>query len=65
MVTEQVTRSKGYTVPMMADSGAYSLECLVKPNADLDGTVTVWDRTDGSFVRLNGWLWSFEPNEEG
>lgn len=50
----------GYTEQYEVSSAAGSARILVKPDADLDGTVQVWDIDAGQFVGLHGWLWRFE-----
>jgi len=49
-----------------ADGGPYSLEIiLLHDDTDLDGTFECIDAETGDVIRLNGWMWSFEPLSEG
>lgn len=62
-----VSEPEGYTERYMADCTANTLEILVKPDADLDGTFRAWCVDTGEFLALNGWLWIFErihPTDE-
>lgn len=45
----------------LADCDMHTLEIEVPDRADLDGVVSAIDLDTGEPVRLNGWLWSFEP----
>jgi len=45
-----------------ADGGPYSIDIvLLHDDTDLDGTFECLDADTGERIRLNGWLWSFEP----
>jgi hypothetical protein len=53
----------GYTQEYMAECTACDLHIFVKPDTDLDGQFKAYDADNCEFVRLNGWLWSFERAE--
>jgi hypothetical protein len=38
---------------------------LIEPDADLDDVVQAWDTETYSFVKLNGWNWTFADEMEG
>jgi hypothetical protein len=46
----------GYTKAIDTYTGGYVLELFVRPDADLDGEFVGVDRTDGTRVRVAGWL---------
>jgi hypothetical protein len=46
----------GYTKAVDVYTGASELELFVRPDADLDGEFVGVDRTDGTRVRVAGWL---------
>jgi hypothetical protein len=48
----------------MAISDQHEFACLVKPDADLDGVVKVFNTDDQEWLHLNGWLFSFEDTEQ-
>lgn len=50
----------GYTQQMIASSIQGEFACLVKPDADFDDVVKVFDTDNQEWLRLNGWNWSFE-----
>ena len=52
--------AQGYTEPFIADCAAYNLEIMVRPNEDMEGTFRAYDLTCDQFVKINGWLWTFE-----
>lgn len=66
-----VNPPEGYTERYMAFSNDHtmSMEALVKPDADLEDAIRVWDVDAGQFEGLNGWMWNFErvepDNENG
>jgi hypothetical protein len=54
----------GFTRHVIADCGQHKFACLVKPDADLDGVVKVFNTDDQEWLCLNGWGWSFEDAEQ-
>ena len=46
----------GYTKSIDVYTGGSELELFVRPDADLDGEFVGVDRTDGTRVRVAGWL---------
>lgn len=55
----------GYTQELMAysDTICIELHLFVKPDADLDGKFTAYDADECEFIRVNGWLFTFENVE--
>jgi hypothetical protein len=39
----------------------HTLELLIKPDADLDGTFPAFDRGENEMLSVNGWLFSISP----
>jgi len=52
----------GFTKPVIADSSMHTLELLIKPDADLDGTFAAYDRGESEMLSVNGWLFSISPD---
>lgn len=50
----------GFTKELIADGGEFSLHIFVKPDTDLDGSFKVYDADECEFLKINGWLFSFE-----
>lgn len=51
----------GYTREYLAESGAgVSLHLLVKPGTDLDDTFRAFCTDEQEYIRVNGWLFTFE-----
>jgi hypothetical protein len=49
-----------YTAKFEAIDGlGNSLNLLVKPNTDMDGTFRAWDIDEKEFIAVNGWNYSF------
>lgn len=51
---------EGYTREVVASYGADTLYLLVKPDAELGDTFKAWDMDAQCWVRVNGWLATFE-----
>lgn len=58
-MSDNVAVLEGYTKELMAECDECALPILVKPDADLDGTFKAWDMDNQEFIRINGWLWTF------
>lgn len=56
--SEAKARELGYTTFIHAMSGAYDLQLLVKPSADLDSTFKAFCLDEHEFLSVNGWLFS-------
>lgn len=58
---------KGYTRHVMADAeaGMTTLFLLIKPDTDLDSSFKAWDTDQQEWVKVNGWLFTFEQLDEG
>ncbi|QIG74596.1 hypothetical protein EVC11_014 [Rhizobium phage RHph_I20] len=63
MTSENGARLLGYTREMLAESLFHSIHVLVKPDADLDGLVRVFDCDQCEMLTLRGWNWTFEEIE--
>ncbi|WP_375188451.1 hypothetical protein [Sphingobium yanoikuyae] len=61
--TPIIAKMTGYTRHVIADCTQYTMELLIRPDADLDGTVRAFDLDANSYLTLNGWLWTFEDAE--
>lgn len=46
----------GYTKAVIAESSQHTLELLIKPDADLDGTFEAYDRSESEMLFVNGWM---------
>jgi hypothetical protein len=53
----------GFTRHVAAEGGMYSLDLLVCPDADLDGTFRAWCVDTGEQLSVNGWLFIIEDME--
>lgn len=62
-MSDNVAVLAGYTEEYEAHCTDYDLFLLVKPGTELDDTFTAWDIEAQEFIRVNGWLWSFERVE--
>ena len=60
-MTDNVAVLDGYTREVIADNGrCLSLNLLIKPDTDLDGTFKAWDTDCQEYIRVNGWLFTFD-----
>lgn len=51
----------GYTREIIASAGdIFDLHLFVKPDADLGDVFPAYDADACTFIRVNGWLFSFE-----
>jgi hypothetical protein len=60
--SEAAAIAAGFTKPVIADSSMHTLELLIKPDADLDGTFAAYDRGESEMLSVNGWLFSISPD---
>lgn len=58
---ENEARMNGYTEEYLADCDMASCQILVRPGTDLDSTFKAYDADNCEMLRINGWLWTFEP----
>lgn len=58
-MTDNVAILEGYTKEVWGECAIAEGPFLVKPDADLDDFVKVWDMDNQEFIRLRGWLWTF------
>lgn len=52
--------AKGYRRSVIADGGPYTLELLVKPDVDLDGSFKAYDLDEGQWLTVHGYNFTFE-----
>lgn len=55
---------QGYTREVMAFGGGYDLHLFIKPDTDLDDAFKAYDADECEWIRVNGWLFSFEDVED-
>ena len=53
--------SRGHTLLTFAISAQYDLELAYAPSADLDATFEATCLATGELLKINGWLFCFEP----
>lgn len=51
----------GYTQEWLGECDQCDMHLFTKPDVDLDGTFKAYDADNCEWVRVNGWLWTFEP----
>lgn len=61
-MTDNVAVLAGFTQEVVATSDVYEFYLLVKPDTDYDSAFKAWDMDAQEFIRVNGWLFSVEPN---
>jgi hypothetical protein len=49
-----------YTREVIAEGDQHVLSLLVKPDQDFDEKFLAWDKDEQEFIRVYGWLFSFE-----
>ncbi|WP_103727510.1 hypothetical protein [Novosphingobium sp. HII-3] len=62
IVTEEEAIAAGYTDAVIADCSMYTLELLIKPGADLDGSFAAFNRNEREMLTVNGWLFDISPD---
>lgn len=50
----------GFTREIIAQAAEYELHLFVMPDADLDGSFKAYDADECQWIRVNGWLFSYE-----
>lgn len=50
----------GFTKEYLASCDEADVHIFVKPDVDLDGSFKAYDADECDFIRINGWLWTFE-----
>jgi hypothetical protein len=60
-MTDNIATLYGFTKDLMAYSDNADLHILVQPNTDLDDRFKAWDCDEQEWIRVNGWLFTFEP----
>ena len=63
-MTDNVATLRGFTRYVLADSDQVSLHLLIKPDTDLDSTFRAWDTDEQTWIKVSGWLFSFEDIEQ-
>ena len=59
-MSDNVAALAGFTKEVFASSTHYDLYLLVKPDTDFDDSFKAWDMDQQEFLRVNGWLFTFE-----
>lgn len=59
-MTDNIAVLQGYTEEVVADSDSYTFFLLIKPDTDLDSTFVAWNTDDQEYIRINGWMFTFE-----
>lgn len=59
-MTDNVATLKGFTRDLLAYSDSVDLHILVTPGTDLDSRFKAWDCDEQEWIRVNGWLFTFE-----
>ena len=57
-IDHAIARANGFTLRIEAESDYHSLDLLVKPDADLDGTFRAFCMHERKYLNVNGWLFS-------
>jgi hypothetical protein len=63
-MTDNIATLRGFTRYVLADSDQASLHLLIRPDTDLDSTFRAWDTDAQTWIKVNGWLFSFEDIEQ-
>jgi hypothetical protein len=62
-MTDNIAILDGYTAEWIGEADDITLYILIKPGTDFDSTFTAWDTDNQEYIRINGWLFCFEPVE--
>lgn len=62
-MTDNIAILQGYTKEVLLDGSIYTLNALVKPDADLGDRFKAWDMDEQEFIWVNGWLFDSEVIE--
>ena len=57
--SEEYAQLRGFTRRVLVDGPAISFEALIQPDADLDGTVEVFDVDNQEWGTVQGWIGEF------
>lgn len=52
--------ARGFTRAIVAECDEYTLYLLVKPDVDLDSRFKAWNRDEGQWLEVSGWLFVSE-----
>jgi hypothetical protein len=63
-MTDNIATLRGFTRYVLAGSDQASLHLLIRPDTDLDSTFRAWDTDGQTWIKVNGWLFSFEDIEQ-
>jgi hypothetical protein len=63
-MTDAIATARGFTRYVLADSDQVSLYLLIKPDTDLDSTFCAYDTDEQTWIKVNGWLFTFEDLEQ-
>ena len=59
-MTDNIAILDGYTESIIAESDDITLYLLIKPDTYLDSTFKAWDTDNQEYIRVNGWLFTYE-----
>lgn len=62
-MTDNVAVLDGFTREVMGYSDHHDLHLLIQPDADLDGSFKAWCCDEQEWLRVHGWLFTFEDVE--
>lgn len=62
-MTDNIAILDGFTDAVVAISNHCELYLLVKPETDLTDTFTAWDTVEQEYIKVNGWLFTFEDDD--
>lgn len=63
-MSDNVAILQGYTLEVMAYRVGFDLHLFVNPDSDLDDVFKAYDADMCEFIRVNGWLFSFDVIEQ-
>jgi hypothetical protein len=63
-MTDAIATARGFTRYVLADSDQCGLYLLIKPDTDLDSTFRAYDTDEQTWIKVNGWLFTFEDIEQ-
>jgi hypothetical protein len=63
-MTDNIATLAGYTKPIIAIYPAGELHLLIRPDADLDDCFKAWDTDQQEFIRVKGWMFSYQDDDQ-
>lgn len=61
---DNVATLEGFTRAVVADSDAYTLFLLVRPDTDFGERFKAWDTDEQQWLFVNGWLFTVEDDTQ-